>query len=585
MALTVNYTPSGGPIAAAAAPGFAQLGTNGLKDVNGNVWSVNASNVLSSVASTTNPWTTSNLVTTGTTVQNSSVIATLTGPTAVTNGPALYLSARSDATGANTYFAGLDCGAATPQLKIGSVVAGAVNIIGFQNLTGYTNGVATVVQTDVSTSGPSQTYIRVTVSQGGSVIGAYSLLDTTAALQGVSGQNGAFWYAGPTGITTLQVSNLDLNAVTYPLSTSGITISPGNWDAVPPGTFGVAATTWQTTNCGSYMKCSFSGSSQLSLAVDTTTLGGLTAQVLLYSLDGAPFQQVTLGSGPTLLPIAIGLSLGTHTFEAHFSATVETQGTRWSGTAGTSPTNVVRVLGIALASAVTLSAHPDAQANSAIFFGDSLTEGIHVTSSTEPSGSASLFCYVPVVARGLAAEYGQIGYGAQGWEVVGSGSMAIFKNAWNLFTTGRSRSFGTPTYAFVCHGTNDGLNSIADATVTSDVTTWLTSARAAFGAATWIFVLNPPGGFKSAALSAGVSAYLTANPGDAKTKFLDPSAIFPTTGKTAFVTGGTRDTIDGIHPTQLAHSRYAAAVTSLVQGSISGGVSASGTGARLFRRT
>lgn len=45
-AVAVDYTPSGGPIAAAANPGFAQLSNAGLIDLNGPVYSVNAANQL-----------------------------------------------------------------------------------------------------------------------------------------------------------------------------------------------------------------------------------------------------------------------------------------------------------------------------------------------------------------------------------------------------------------------------------------------------------------------------------------------------------------------------------------------------------
>lgn len=42
----IDYTPSGGPIAAAAAPGYSQLVAAGLEDSNGNAVSVNSSNQL-----------------------------------------------------------------------------------------------------------------------------------------------------------------------------------------------------------------------------------------------------------------------------------------------------------------------------------------------------------------------------------------------------------------------------------------------------------------------------------------------------------------------------------------------------------
>jgi len=52
MAFPIAYTPSGGPIAAAANPGFSQLVAAGLTDVSGNVLSVDSSNRLQFVAGT-----------------------------------------------------------------------------------------------------------------------------------------------------------------------------------------------------------------------------------------------------------------------------------------------------------------------------------------------------------------------------------------------------------------------------------------------------------------------------------------------------------------------------------------------------
>jgi len=54
MAFPIAYTPSGGPIAAAANPGFSQLVAAGLVDVNGNVLSVDSNNILQFVAGTGN---------------------------------------------------------------------------------------------------------------------------------------------------------------------------------------------------------------------------------------------------------------------------------------------------------------------------------------------------------------------------------------------------------------------------------------------------------------------------------------------------------------------------------------------------
>lgn len=198
----------------------------------------------------------------------------------------------------------------------------------------------------------------------------------------------------------------------------------------------------------------------------------------------------------------------------------------------------------------------------AIFFGDSITEGVNAECRNTPmtvaewgggvagvpgdvpepagdlSANAATKTWGPTVAAALGAEYSQIGFGSLGWVVVGAGGVPAFYipgkeavNSWDkhyggINTTAR-RSFENLDYIFVGHATNDGLRegSKATASVTAAVDGWLGAARAAAGPQTAIFLCVPFGSFGAAnepkgSLRAGFDAY-QAKSSDSRAYYID----------------------------------------------------------------
>ena len=142
------------------------------------------------------------------------------------------------------------------------------------------------------------------------------------------------------------------------------------------------------------------------------------------------------------------------------------------------------------------------------------------------------------MAAALGAEYGQVGFGRQGFTITGNGQVPPFftpgveaNSTWNKVYESTPRSFREIDYIFILHGTNDGLNiaSCPQAGVVASCEGWLHAVRAAAGADTAIFLVVPFGGFgtKNApvnALPSAFAAYQKASPADKKTYLIDLGA-------------------------------------------------------------
>ena len=298
---------------------------------------------------------------------------------------------------------------------------------------------------------------------------------------------------------------------------------------------------------------------------------GITLPRIRIVIDNKTETLVDLTSGITSYQVSNSLTSG-NTYEVFIQivATEQGYGNRF-GSAGVSPTNVVRITGfnIASGSLVAMTSLPN---GNGIIYGDPLVEGVQTNNSISyPSDRSRSFAQY--VGIGLGCEYGTVGFGGQGWNQAGNGSVPIFPSTWNYHSTGRPRSFTTvPTWAIVMHGTN---GSVVSATVQS----WITSFRAAVGSSTWIFVVVPPGCFGKTELTSAVNNYSTANPSDTKVKLIDVSDIIPTQGMDAFY-AGTYATTDGIHMRDWMHGYFGSVVARKMTeqiGGLSGGGGGSGT--------
>jgi lysophospholipase L1-like esterase len=336
--------------------------------------------------------------------------------------------------------------------------------------------------------------------------------------------------------------------------------SPYNWDSLNVGDYGVAVPCVQTPSCGAYLKVNFSGSTTFSVYLDTSIYGAvpsgsltITARLDKGSLEVVlPVQQST-----ALHTFFTGLATGSHTVEVYLSGSTQNIGTRWGANSTTSPTSVIRVMAFVLDTGGVLAA-PTLRPKRALFFGDSITEGVNASgTTTQPADHGKSYPWF--IAPALNAERGTVGFASSGWTHVGVGGVPVFPTFWNLYSTGRSRNLTpAPDYVFVMQSQNDAGSSA----VTALAVTWLSQARAAFPSA-WIFILPPPSATGATQLQAAVSQYRTATPADQKVVYLNIFQYFDN-GGFGILGSATAQSVDHVHPLERENGRISDAIFSLI---------------------
>lgn len=340
--------------------------------------------------------------------------------------------------------------------------------------------------------------------------------------------------------------------------------SPGNWDHLTPGTFGVPVDTMQATAPGAFLKFNVSGTVNLSLNIDNATNSGFAAgnmPIIRYSIDGATFTDAQLSPSQTSFVLSSNLSTGTHGVEVYFKASsLSLSVGDVAGSSGVSPTNVLRIKGVVIDSGASVAA-PTLLPKRMLIFGDSLTQGRSVNADGSDDATQS---YAPLVARALGAELGQLGYGGQGWEAVGGSNAPAFKTFYATYSAGRNRSFSGLDYVMVVHGGNDARMPTppSGATIQADCQAWLTAMRTACGSSTVIFVAVEAMGSYASDLAAAVTAY-KASSGDTKVYLLDPRSLLPPGVFTLVFGGSTQWTYDGVHPLIYGQARIGAVYAGL----------------------
>jgi lysophospholipase L1-like esterase len=355
---------------------------------------------------------------------------------------------------------------------------------------------------------------------------------------------------------------VSLGPQTIPVTNASLFWSPGNWDHLVSGTFGISVDTMQATAAGAYLKFGVLGTSNLTVNLDNATNSAFPSgdmPTIRYSIDGAAFTDIQLGPSQTQVVLSTSLS-GAHAVEFYFKASSTKSGyaDAW-GSSGVSPTNVLRIKGIVIDGGASITA-PTLLSKRMIIFGDSITAGEHVNTDGSDDATQS---FAPLLARALGAEFAQIGYGGQGWEVAGASNVAAFKTAYAFYSAGRSRSFGSLDYIAVVHGSNDQRSSIAGSTVQSDVQDWLTAMRTACGSSTLLLVIVPPCDAYEANLEAGVATY-KASSRDDKVYLIDANTLLPSGQFTTIFGPTTEWTYDGVHPLIYGHGRIGAAFAQVI---------------------
>lgn len=391
------------------------------------------------------------------------------------------------------------------------------------------------------------------------VCGCASLVVSSSAAQTATWGTANAAYTGVMTIFQAAVPPPVLVAVNDP----NLFLSPYTW-------FVSGSTYAQTNNSGAYLRLWFSGSGAVALSVDTSVLAGAASgnyPILEWSLDYGAFQSAQLTSGQT--SVALGtVSAGSHTlflYVKNFSTSID----RWNFTAA--PYSAVRVTNVSLPNGSTVSAMQP-RSKRLLTFGDSITEGNAVAAGVQDA----FLTYSFRLAEALGAEVGVVAFISQGWQVAGAGNVPDFytsgndtASSWNKYWSGQSRLSGgllspAPDYALVLHGTNDALQSVSDATVTTQATAFLAALRTAAGGSCKIVLGVPPGRFKRSALGAATLP-------DARVKFIDLGqeqatglTNTPAGNGTAAGAAGWKSS-DGLHPYQLGHGQIGARLAQAIQ--------------------
>lgn len=292
-------------------------------------------------------------------------------------------------------------------------------------------------------------------------------------------------------------------------ATANVLFSPYNWN--------IQASSAKTINAGAYFKTVFSGTTCL-LNFDMTGIASPVPQIS-YRVDRfGPWITVPIAAAVTITvpPDTSGYAdKPGHLLEVIVKSMTETQ-PRWSTQA-----TAVSLTGIILDAGKVLRT-PTKLPLKAIFFGDSITEGVRTLNSTangDTNRNDAGQCWSLEVGRILGAEVGNVGFGAAGFIATGSGSVPALPNSYNLLYAGVARSFSPePDFIVLMEGTNDSGN------VTSAATAVLNGLLAATSA-TKIIVLRP---FKDATHAASLQAAIAACSAPARCNYVDTTGYFTT---------------------------------------------------------
>lgn len=299
------------------------------------------------------------------------------------------------------------------------------------------------------------------------------------------------------------------------LNDTNIWVTPENW-------FPRSTSVLETSSPGAYFKMGFTGTS-LTLTLDTSSFAFEMPKIGVQ-IDGGAIKYIPIGtiySSALTVPLASGLAAGNH------QARVSLEGLgyvdRWE-----SDIDHLKIIGITIDSGAHTFA-PTLRPKRIVAYGDSISEGATTLSNENFVANAQWSTtWEAVLGDKLNAEVSAIAYQGQGYEQTGQGKVPGFISAWNFVRSGMARTFSSPDYVFIHHGSNG-------TTTQSDVTTMLSRLRSVYPNAA-IYQDVPFGGYARAAITAGFQAQ-----SDPKVYFID----LGTQGQNVVTANST----DGEHPT------------------------------------
>jgi lysophospholipase L1-like esterase len=317
-------------------------------------------------------------------------------------------------------------------------------------------------------------------------------------------------------------------------------LSPYNWSV--DGT--ASATTAQP---GAYLAGSFQ-SPNVRLDIDTSFLAALPNHAgprIRWQVDSETPHTYQLAAGDAQIPLNTNsLGAGAHTFKVWFVAADYAQD-RWK-----LPVEALRITGLTLDAGGSTVA-PTLLPGRILFFGDSITEGVHTESAhgdpTRDDDATHAFTYT--CAAALNAEFGVVGEARQGWTIPGQegSNVPVFATAWTNQYAEKARAFAPPPgYVIVVHGVNDALSPADPNQVKATVQNWIVAARAAMPTSR-ICIVVPFNGFEREPITQAVQAYRTAHTGDTRV-FLIDLGVSVQKGLTDPSGAPSLRSHDGIHP-------------------------------------
>jgi lysophospholipase L1-like esterase len=392
----------------------------------------------------------------------------------------------------------------------------------------------------------------------------------------VTGQKNAASGDHMISIDRLNVLTPDLNsntgtadlATVATANNKSLLFSPYGWGTVNNGV--------QTSNAGAYIKFRFNGSTA---ALNVDTSNQTSFPLLDVYVDGKQTgDQLWLKNANNGQIQLFGGSVGDHDVVVYFRRRELFDGTSAAVTAAKqqdwlTDAEHLRVNGVQISGGTGFLNNSFARNKTAVFFGDSITEGgVQTYEPNAPDRPANFpftdivnnFSYKTYAARLgdlLNVEYGQVGWSGSGWvrPSTPTGNPPVL-DSWLRYNgqSSAQRNFNPqPDYVFMNLGTNDipfnaGENNI-NFNVTDTAYTWLKEARQRIPGAE-IFVIYPFNQTKNAELRQGIVRYLNENPGDTKVHALNLGAegarglVGPYIAEYA---------VDSVHPTASRHQQLA----------------------------
>lgn len=287
---------------------------------------------------------------------------------------------------------------------------------------------------------------------------------------------------------------------------------------------------------GSYFKFRFTGGN-CAIPIDLSLLRTSSLDTTVaYRIDNGTWQYFTPSTGrESLLQIASGLHVGTHTAEVMISASQ--YGRRYNATQSQRTASIF-FWGVRVPASVTNVAAPTVHPNEAVFFADSNGEGAEALAAYYENGNLA---FPKLIADACNLEFSARTIPGSGW-VTSPGGGETYKLP-NYYDTANDTSaidydaVDEPDYVFIIHGQNDGTADLLVGTTIADMLVAFPSAI--------IFVCCPVSQHRRADLEAAVDAI--ANP---RVMYLDNTincgALYPAMPAN-----------NGVHIDQAGHVAYA----------------------------